>query len=57
VPVEQFAFEGGEEALAEGIVVAVADRSHARLGQCNWDPACLVIGNPWHRARFSLIVN
>tara|TARA_R110002110_G_scaffold9321_4_gene45976 strand:- start:6707 stop:7249 length:543 start_codon:yes stop_codon:yes gene_type:complete len=27
-PVEKLAFEGGEEALAHGVVVAVADRSH-----------------------------
>ncbi len=27
-PVDQFAFEGGEEALGHGVVVAIADRSH-----------------------------
>ena len=29
-PVEQFAFERGEEALAHGVVVAIADRAHRR---------------------------
>ena len=29
--VEQLAFEGGEEALAHGVVVAIADRSHGWL--------------------------
>src|SRR6056297_1438390 len=28
--VEQFAFERGEEALAHGVVVAIADRAHRR---------------------------
>lgn len=29
-PVEELAFEGGEEALAHGIIIGVADRSHGR---------------------------
>ena len=28
--VEQLAFEGGEEALAHGVVVTIADRAHRR---------------------------
>ena len=28
--VEQLAFEGGEKALAHGVVVAIADRTHRR---------------------------
>ena len=32
--VEQFAFEGGEEALAHGIVEAVAHRTHRRSHAC-----------------------
>jgi hypothetical protein len=31
LPVEQFALERGEEALAKGVVVLIADRSHRRL--------------------------
>jgi hypothetical protein len=29
-PIKQFAFEGGEEALAHGFVEAIADRTHRR---------------------------
>jgi hypothetical protein len=28
--IDELAFEGGEEALAEGVVVGVADRTHGR---------------------------
>jgi hypothetical protein len=28
VPVQQFAFQGGEEALAQGVVIGVSDGSH-----------------------------
>ena len=28
--IKQFAFQAGEEALAQGVVVAVADRTHGR---------------------------
>lgn len=31
VPLEQLALERGEEALGEGVVVAIADRAHGRL--------------------------
>ena len=28
--IKQFAFQAGEEALAQGVVIAVADRTHGR---------------------------
>ena len=32
--IDQFAFQAGEEALAQGVVVAIADRSHRRSDAC-----------------------
>ena len=34
VPREKLAFEGGEEALAHGVVVGVADRTHRGAHTC-----------------------
>ena len=34
VPREKLAFEGGEEALAHGVVIGVADRTHRGAHTC-----------------------